>query len=183
MSNAPLDDFRRGNTKFYLKLFLADAIPRNYDTCLFIDSDLLAVNDFDLLYSFPLHKPIAAAIDQDYMLIDAKTENLLHGYFNTGVFILDLHDARSNFLEDTFLQDMVTTYYRIVDQDFLNIFYKYKFDYLSLTTNVLEKEILPLEYNKKSAKNRLQRLRAAQKDGYQNKVLFIHFTALCSYKP
>jgi lipopolysaccharide biosynthesis glycosyltransferase len=169
---SPEDDFRLSVPDFFLKVFIADALPKNYRKALFIDSDTFSVNSIEPLLNHKSDRPFSAAIDPHYVVIDSNLHTV-STYFNSGIFLIDLNYARKNEIENSLMESLDRSYFRLVDQDFLNLFYKNNFEALSPLVNIFLIDILFNDHG-----NKVSSLNKIKVSNILNKMIFLHFTGV-----
>jgi lipopolysaccharide biosynthesis glycosyltransferase len=111
------------STAAYSRLWLAEALPQ-LDRCLYLDSDLLALDSIEELWDTPIPATAVAAVADCYV----DRENLkkyqeIHRYFNSGVLLMDLQIWRKRqYVQKCLdLADNPELHKRFADQDVLNI--------------------------------------------------------------
>ncbi len=91
---------KRYPQSMYYRLLAPKILPENLDRILYIDPDILVINELDKLWKlkFPKGKVFAAA---SHAIIGNLADNINklrldtdHSYFNTGVILMDLTKAR-----------------------------------------------------------------------------------------
>lgn len=122
----------------YYRLLLPSLLKK-YNKCIWLDGDTIICKDLSELYNISLEKYFLAGVLAPYSAKDpeyCKTLGIAHmkQYVNAGVILWNLKEMRENGLEDKFLK-LVTTDFKMMDQDILN---KVCFDKIKL---------LPLRYN------------------------------------
>lgn len=116
--------------------FIADAVPKQIDEIVFIETDLFFLRDANAFFDMPLNLPMAAQFDYG-----SGTQNhfSVSPYFNAGVFITSLEYWRNNGAEQMFIENMRSNKYsqfNIWPQDFLNDFFEYKWQPVGSQINV-----------------------------------------------
>ncbi|EGK8127595.1 glycosyltransferase family 8 protein [Campylobacter lari] len=120
----------RNNYSAYYRIKLANFIPEHVKTCLYLDSDMLALQDIREVMSINIDNyTIAAVLDGNnrkkrfFKKIDNDTITPFHknsSYFNSGFMYINLELWRKNKIEQKcfdFLKTYIPTY---PDQDALN---------------------------------------------------------------
>ncbi|USS88067.1 glycosyltransferase family 8 protein [Fructilactobacillus hinvesii] len=116
--------------EMYFRLLCADALPTDLHKILYLDPDLMVVNDITPLWNTTLDgKMFAAAVHKGLTDIMQSVNNLRlgtdGGYFNSGVMLMDLDQMR----QKVRVKDLVDTiekyhdYLILPDQDILNYLY------------------------------------------------------------
>lgn len=107
----------------YYRLVIADMLPQEIDKILYLDCDLIVMQDLDVLYQTNLNQKVAAAVAEP-VFEDFNRLNLLpeQGYFNAGVMLINLKKWRALNLTETCLTYLSENSNKIVfwDQDVLN---------------------------------------------------------------
>ena len=124
----------------YFRLFIPNFMPRNLKMCLYLDTDMLALQDLRVLFTLDLSgKVLGAVMDRLDILVQYKTIDGLHDgdfYFNSGFLLMNLHEWQRQDIQKgcfDFLRDFKTFWH---EQDALN--------YAISRDKVL---LLPLQYN------------------------------------
>jgi lipopolysaccharide biosynthesis glycosyltransferase len=128
----------------FYRLFVSNIIPIEIKSIVYLDSDLLCVQDISELFKLEISNPIAA-VDH----FSPADELRLHGnfggkYFQAGVLIIDLNYWRNNNIESIFLQIIADENSRILwwDQDILNIAFKENWSPLEIGYNSTQSIVL-----------------------------------------
>lgn len=86
------------SSMIYYKLFMPIVLPPDVDRCLFLDVDMVIVDDIKPLYSTELNKGviIAAVEDVESCMLRKEALGLVSDdyYFNSGVMVCDIHAWR-----------------------------------------------------------------------------------------
>lgn len=140
------------NTTYY-RIFIADMFPE-YDKTLYIDSDIILMDDISKLYNYQLGSNYIGAV-QDYLVkhVDVfgeYVENVLGisrvAYFNAGVVLINSRQFRRQKVQSQFIE-LLNMYSFVVaqDQDYLNIICQDKVLWIDSKWNVQmsEKEERP----------------------------------------
>lgn len=97
-THAPLSD--RYPKSIYYRLLASDLLPADLDKILYLDADILVINDFTPLYQLDLDDNLyAAAMHTDFLNLTGTLNqyrlatNTPH-YFNSGVLLINLDRAR-----------------------------------------------------------------------------------------
>jgi lipopolysaccharide biosynthesis glycosyltransferase len=144
------------------RLLLASILP-NHSKVIYLDCDLLVLDDLALLWNTPLQgKTIAAAQEigiqkftsehasskpktdslpvKEYLLKQVFTrEEQLQSYFQAGVLLIDLEKFKSVFNPQQAQQDLTSHNYWFLDQDILNKYLHHEVVLLDLAWNCLNR--------------------------------------------
>ena len=151
----------------YYRIFLARYLPKDLDQIIYIDADIVCVNN-------PIKqiKVYFEKIKKNKGVISARTEHKFSknneiferlskksDYFNAGFLLINLNEWRINNIEEKLIHTMEKNYKNIVqwDQDVLNIFFDFKYEQLSDSFNFNSNKL----NNKSQIKN--------------EEILFIHY--------
>lgn len=129
----------------YYRLFIASIFPQ-YKKVIYLDCDLVVLDDISKLYNTDLHGKIVAAVPDQHVGSTKEFREYAQKaitvdpdeYFNAGVLLIDLEQFRKNDIEGKFI-DLLTNYdFDLLDPDqaFLN--------YLCSDSKI----ILPYKWNK-----------------------------------
>lgn len=152
------------SSTIYYRIFIGTLFPE-YHKAVYIDSDVILLDDIANLYNTDLEGNIIGAIPdgvvhdskklQDYVEVNDGVEN--KKYFNSGVLVIDLDKFRETRVDERFVR--ILTKYNCdtiaPDQDYLNILCKDKVKYLPLSWDKMpdycehldEKDIHLIHYN------------------------------------
>ena len=152
------------SSTIYYRIFIGSLFPE-YHKAVYIDSDVVLLDDIANLYNTDLEGNIIGAIPdgvvhdskklQDYVEVNDGVEN--KKYFNSGVLVIDLDKFRETRVEERFVR--ISTKYNCdtiaPDQDYLNILCKDKVKYLPLSWDKMpdycehldEKDLHLIHYN------------------------------------
>lgn len=152
------------SSTIYYRIFIGTLFPE-YHKAVYIDSDVILLDDIANLYNTDLEGNIIGAIPdgvvhdskklQDYVEVNDGVEN--KKYFNSGVLVIDLDKFREARVDERFVR--ILTKYNCdtiaPDQDYLNILCKDKVKYLPLSWDKMpdycehldEKDIHLIHYN------------------------------------
>lgn len=133
----------------YVRLFLNNFLPLNITSVLYLDVDLLILNEINSLYNCQIDQPIAAV--NHYSI---KDEIRLWGpnggrYFQAGVLLLDMQYYRNNEIDKVALEvlksrkDIIKWH----DQDVLNIIFENRWFPLEYRYNATSKVLNNINYN------------------------------------
>ena len=152
------------SSTIYYRIFIGTLFPE-YHKAVYIDSDVILLDDIANLYNTDLEGNIIGAIPdgvvhdskklQDYVEVNDGVEN--KKYFNSGVLVIDLDKFREARVDERFVR--ILTKYNCdtiaPDQDYLNILCKDKVKYLPLSWDKMpdycehldEKDLHLIHYN------------------------------------
>ena len=152
------------SSTIYYRIFIGSLFPE-YHKAVYIDSDVVLLDDIANLYNTDLEGNIIGAIPdgvvhdskklQDYVEVNDGVEN--KKYFNSGVLVIDLDKFRETRVVERFVR--ILTKYNCdtiaPDQDYLNILCKDKVKYLPLSWDKMpdycehldEKDLHLIHYN------------------------------------
>ncbi len=128
------------------RLLICDYL-QEYEKCLYIDSDVVVLEDISELYTIPLGENYIAGIRDNGVQHDfeklgnyAKTIGIdsMHGYVNSGVLVMNLSAIRSDGLKEKFLSQ-IKEKYEYLDQDILNKCCRGRIKQLPLKYNLFRK--------------------------------------------
>lgn len=134
------------NIAAYFRLVLPNVLPEFLDKVIYLDTDLIVLDDLYKLWEFNLLSyPIAAVPDYGIMsskkAIQNKSRfiNILSGesYFNSGVLVINLKIWREFNYTEKLIQLIQTSKYQHHDQDALNQLFKNNWMQLPLNWNVI----------------------------------------------
>ena len=127
----------------YYRLFIP-SIFTNYDKALYLDCDIVAVDDVSKLYNEELNDNYLAGVSDEVVAfeeifseysekgLDVKREN----YFNSGIILMNLKEFRRINLDEIFSNLLNKFKFEVApDQDYLNVICKDKTKYLHLGWN------------------------------------------------
>ncbi|MFC3932271.1 glycosyltransferase family 8 protein [Streptococcus dentapri] len=129
-SDAPAT--KRYPDAIYFRLLAQEFLPHSLDRILYLDADILCLNDVSLLYSLDLTGKLYAAAShvRDGSIVELFNKFRLNnheieGYFNTGVLLINLEEARQVIERSDILQFIKNNKGRLLlpDQDILNGLY------------------------------------------------------------
>ena len=130
----------------YFRLDMANILPENVQKVIYLDVDLLVLQDIAVLWNIDMQgKAIAAVPDYGIMaskrLMQQKHEviglPLDKKYFNSGVVIMDLQQWRANDYSGKVIELAATGNFPHHDQDALNKLFMYNWKELPLSWNVI----------------------------------------------
>lgn len=113
----------------YFRLFLPNLYPQ-YDKVLYLDSDIVILDDIAKLYDIDMEDNLVAAapddIIQTFPVFQTYVEKVVgvadyHGYFNAGILLMNLHQLRRFKFQEKFLYLLDKIKFSVAqDQDYLN---------------------------------------------------------------
>lgn len=141
---------RHFTVEIYYRLFMQD-IMKNYDKVIYLDSDMVVLEDICKLYDMELDDNYMAVVqdvdsagcyngvDPDRKEYHAKymKMNDPYAYFNSGVLLMNLIKFRQDFTSDQIMQFAASKKWLFPDQDVLNVLCEGKVFYLDMTWNVM----------------------------------------------
>ncbi len=136
----------------YLKVFAFEFMPKEVDKVLYLDSDMLNLNNISNIYNFDINgKYLAASIDIDvnHSMVFGRRKKLgiKHDYFNSGMLILNLKKQREDWSYEKINKVIQNNELLYPDQDLFNmlceekdiLFVPYKYNFQSWHMLVDEK--------------------------------------------
>ncbi len=127
----------------YFRIFIPSLFPQ-YDKILYLDSDLVFLDDISKLYNTDLGNNIFAAIHEEAMssfdVLGVYSEKFLGiermRYFNAGLLVINAAEYRKSNIEKAFIDLMLAHKFRVAqDQDYLNVVCKDRITYLDVGWN------------------------------------------------
>jgi len=116
----------------------------DFDKILYLDSDVLVLDDLSELYKTDIDKKYGAVVKDYHILLrgyKGLDEIQTKDYFNSGVLLMNLEEMRNNHLADiltsTKRKISNNSAFSFMDQDVFNIIYKNKVIFLSVKYNFL----------------------------------------------
>lgn len=113
----------------YFRLFLPNLYPQ-YDKALYLDSDIVILDDIARLYNIDMGDNLVAAAPDDviqtYPVFQTYVEKVVgvadyHNYFNAGILLMNLHQLRRFKFQEKFLYLLDRIKFSVAqDQDYLN---------------------------------------------------------------
>lgn len=136
--------------EIYFRLLMQD-IMRNYDKVIYLDSDMIILDDVSKLYDVSLGDNYLAAVkDVDsagcFNGIDPNRKEYHdkylkladpYAYFNSGVLVFNLSEIRKNISTSQVMDLAVSQSWLFPDQDVLNMLCAGKVSYLDMSWNVM----------------------------------------------
>lgn len=168
----------------YLRLTIPDILSSAIKKVIYLDCDLLVLDDIRKLWNIDMQsKPVAAA--EDYGILSSsgkcseKNTNLdwkkEYSYFNSGVLILDLQEWRRNGYSQKLVDLVLSRNFRHHDQDALNFLFMKNWCPIPLRWNIIP-PIFNMTFNVMINKNFFRKSLVA----LQNKGI-VHYAG--GYKP
>lgn len=116
--------------EMYFRLLAGDILPANVHRVLYLDPDILVINSLQPLWELDLQGHLLAAATHTG-IVDVTTAfnnlrlNTDHAYFNSGIMLMDLDQARQTIYWDDIKQviDDAGNFLMLPDQDILNHLY------------------------------------------------------------
>jgi lipopolysaccharide biosynthesis glycosyltransferase len=130
----------------YLRLDIPNILPNNVQKVIYLDCDLLVLQDITDLWNFDMQgNPVAAT--EDFGILSSKGKckekvrnlswNKEYSYFNSGVLLLDLELWRQENYANKLTELVVKRNFRHHDQDALNFLFMNNWAKLDLKWNVI----------------------------------------------
>lgn len=174
-----LNTFPIGKTDYlsiaaYLRLFLPIVLPDYVDKVLYLDSDIIIQSSIIELFDIDISSYYGAAcLDFNQHHCDRLGYNINLGYYNSGVFMLNIQQLRSFNFVDNVLKFVRHSNIQLIyhDQDILNYLLKGKIKTIEHKWNMLE-----CFYLNNSSKDLFDDLEDSFKD-----IRIIHFSS--AFKP
>lgn len=168
----------------YLRLSLTDIVPHEINKILYLDCDLLILDDIRKIWDFDLQDKALAAVEDFGVLSSAskcreKKEHLgwnrEYSYFNSGVMLINLKKWRKFNYTQKLLKLIENNKFRHHDQDALNFLFMKDWAKLNLRWNIIPpvfNMILTVLFDSKMRKEAISAL---------NNPAIIHYAG--GYKP
>ena len=110
--------------------FLIPEILKDYDKCLYLDSDIVVKGDITPLFDIPMEDYLLLGVRNYFSLeenfqfykkrcMECNLDNLKH-YVNAGVLVLNLKDIKETDLHSKMIEDAIDNFYPYNDQDVIN---------------------------------------------------------------
>ncbi len=113
----------------YFRLFIPNLYPQ-YDKVLYLDSDIVILEDIAKLYNTDMGDNLVAAAPDDVIRFNKAFRNYAEKvvgvadyrrYFNAGVLLMNLHELRKFKLQEKFIYSLERIRFAVAqDQDYLN---------------------------------------------------------------
>lgn len=127
----------------YYRIFIPSLFPK-YDKILYVDCDVVCVEDIANLYNYDVEDNIFVAIHEETMthmdvfgryseeFLGVKREN----YFNSGILLINCRKYNEEKVEERFIELMHKEKFEVApDQDYLNVLCKDKIKYADVGWN------------------------------------------------
>ena len=134
----------------YYRMFIADMFPQ-YDKVLYLDADIIVLDDVAKLYRYELGKNYVGATNEQVMVnhdvFGSYVEQVLGisrmAYFNAGVLVINSRQFRRQNILQKFV-DLINEYTFVVtqDEDYLNIICQDKILWIDKRWNYQKEEAL-----------------------------------------
>ena len=127
----------------YFRIFIPSLFPQ-YEKVLYLDSDLIFLDDVSKLYNVDVKGNIFAAVHEEAMsefdVLGVYSEQFLGiermRYFNAGILVINNEEYRKADIENKFINLMLSHKFRVAqDQDYLNVVCKDRITYLDVGWN------------------------------------------------
>ena len=127
----------------YYRLFIPRIFPQ-YDKALYLDSDIIILDDIANLYNVDIKDNLIGAVPEQavgniYEFVQYSNKYLgicEKLYFNAGILVMNLKQLRESNFEDDFVALLNKVKFTVAqDQDYLNVICKDKVHYLPLRWN------------------------------------------------
>lgn len=116
--------------EMYFRLLAGAILPKTVQRVLYLDPDILVINDLQPLWTLDLHGQMLAAATHTGLVGVTTAFNKLrlktdHAYFNSGIMLIDLDQARQliHWTDIKQVIDKAGAYLMLPDQDILNYLY------------------------------------------------------------
>ncbi len=116
----------------YYRIFIPSLFPQ-YEKIIYIDCDIVLINDISKLYNVDLGDNIVAAVHEEAMssfdCFGSYSEEFLGvprmQYFNSGLLVINTVEYRKETIETKFINLMLSEKFEVApDQDYLNVLLK-----------------------------------------------------------
>ena len=116
----------------YYRIFIPSLFPQ-YEKIIYIDCDIVLINDISKLYNVDLDDNIVAAVHEEAMssfdCFGSYSEEFLGvprmQYFNSGLLVINTAEYRKETIETKFINLMLSEKFEVApDQDYLNVLLK-----------------------------------------------------------
>ena len=127
----------------YFRLFIPNMFPE-YDKALYLDSDIVLLDDVAKLYNTDIKDNLVGAIPDEAVQVVPEficyVNNYLgiqkQNYFNAGILVMNLKELRDYNFEDNFVNLLKLVKFEVAqDQDYLNTLCKNRVHYISPVWN------------------------------------------------
>ena len=130
----------------YFRLFLPELYPQ-YDKVLYLDSDIIILEDIANLYNIDIGNNLVGAIPDDIIQNGKELQEYAEKvvgvstykkYFNAGILLMNLDELRKFNFQEKFLYLLGTTKFSVAqDQDYLNRICKGRVKYIDNAWDVM----------------------------------------------
>ena len=130
----------------YFRLFLPELYPQ-YDKVLYLDSDIVILEDIANLYNIDIGENLVGAIPDDIIQNGKELQEYAEkvvgvatykNYFNAGILLMNLEELRKFKFQEKFLYLLGTTKFSVAqDQDYLNRICKGRVKYIDNSWDVM----------------------------------------------
>ena len=130
----------------YFRLFLPELYPQ-YDKVLYLDSDIVILEDIANLYNIDIGDNLVGAIPDDIIQNGKELQEYAEkvvgvatykNYFNAGILLMNLEELRKFKFQEKFLYLLGTTKFSVAqDQDYLNRICKGRVKYIDNSWDVM----------------------------------------------
>ena len=167
---------RRISKSALLKFEIVNCFP-NIDKILYLDADVLILQDINIIYSTDLGENYAAVV-KDFRVIDEKqcidVDITYGGYFNSGVMLLNLKKMRECNVYDKIVDYRMNKKNTYMDQDAFNYGLKNHVQYISLHCNAAISSIWYYKYEKLRKFYRLVERNIFE---FYKNIILLHFSS------
>lgn len=127
----------------YAKFFIPSVLPIQYSKALYLDLDIYIEDNLVELIRTPMQSTVMACQDLDNNFVIKNDGKVISNYFNAGVFLINLSQARDMKLQEQF-DHLFSKYGALVhqDQDYLNIIFEGQWSPLSPKYNIFVKHVI-----------------------------------------
>ena len=134
----------------YYRLFIPEMFPE-LDKCLYLDSDLVVLEDICGLYDTPLGDNLVGAIPDGFVNAVEELRQYACGrlnlpsaerYFNAGILLMNLDAMRRFRFQEVFLELLDKVTFQVAqDQDYLNVICRGRVTYVGYAWNAMPRGI------------------------------------------
>lgn len=116
----------------YFRLIIPQVLHPFVDKVLYLDADIICINELNDIFSYNLKNKIAGVINHAYIdpYVSSLSLNHTEYYFNSGVMLINTEEWKSNKILEKFLIKINESNYKYPDQDVLNILLENRILYL-----------------------------------------------------
>jgi len=159
----------------YSRIFMASIIPSYIPKILYLDCDLLVLQNIDGLINVDLAGNFVAAVKETYSQKDYKRLGISSElpYFNSGVLYINLVEWRKQKIEQTLIEFINTSQEQIFyhDQDVMNYCFQNKWIHLDFHWNVTHFFFYPEKFTPEYFG-----LSSKKYNEVKNNIKILHFT-------